>query len=375
MKDSIIPLYPSGDKLVERSSGCYHYDTEGKEYIDFESGVWCTNLGHSHPRIVKVIEKQSKISIHHGYRFRNCLSEKLSLELQKLVGFENGASVFLSSGSEAINLSVTLAQKLTGHSKTAKISNSYLSAFGYGMISPENQTLVNIPYNNLQAVEEQDFSDIAALVLETGGASVDMVSFPDEKFVKSLVQKAKNHQCLIIADEVTTGIGRLGTWFGFEHYQVKPDMIVCGKALGNGYPVSSVTLNSNCTDLFNINRFRYAQSHQNDPLGCAIALEVLEVMIEEQVLENCNSIGSNFLEQLLEIQSKYPDKIKEIRSRGLMLAVEFHESFNGEIFQQKLFDRGFVFGFKLNTLRFLPPLVIGKKEIDRLINAMQEIID
>jgi acetylornithine aminotransferase len=201
------------------------------------------------------------------------------------------------------------------------------------------------------------------------------VRFPDEEFVKSLVQKAINNHCLIIADEVTTGLGRLGTWFGFEHYQVKPDMVVCGKALGNGYPVSSVTLNSNCSDLFNKNIFRYAQSHQNDPLGCAVALAVLKVFNEEQVLENCKIMGNYFLNRLHDIQSKYPDKIKEVRARGLMLAVEFHELFNGEIFQQKLFERGFVFGFKLNTLRFLPPLVIGEKEIDSLGNSIVEILE
>lgn len=370
METSILQLYPSSERILESSSGCYQYDSTGKEYIDFESGVWCSNLGHSHPSIVKVIEAQSKKSVHHGYRFRNCLSEILSLELQKIIGFENGASVFLCSGSEAINLSITLAQKLTGRSKIAKISNSYLSAFGYGMISSENNALVNIPNNDLRAVEEQDFSEIAAFVLETGGASIEMVRFPDLEFIERLVKKAKANQCLIIADEVTTGIGRLGTWFGFKHYQLKPDLVVCAKALGNGYPVSSVTLNSYCSDLFSKNIFRYAQSHQNDPLGCAIALEVLKVMDEERLLENCNWIGKYFLERLLEIQSKHPDKIKEIRARGLMLAVEFHESFNGENFQQQLFNRGFVFGFRLNTLRFLPPLIIGKKEINTLINHM-----
>ncbi len=375
MINSILPLYPSCGKIVERSLGCYQYDSGGKEYVDFESGVWCVNLGHSHPKIVKVLEAQSKISIHHGYRFRNSLSELLSAELQQLVSYDNGASVFLSSGSEAINLSVTIAQKLTGRPKILKISNSYLSAFGFGMINSNNQTLINIPFNDLEAVERQDFSDISALVLETGGASVDMVRFPDEEFVKSLVQRAINNNCLIIADEVTTGLGRLGTWFGFEHYQVKPDMVVCGKALGNGYPVSSVTLNSNCSDLFNKNIFRYAQSHQNDPLGCAVALAVLKVFNEEQVLENCKIMGNYFLNRLHDIQSKYPDKIKEVRARGLMLAVEFHELFNGEIFQQKLFERGFVFGFKLNTLRFLPPLVIGEKEIDSLGNSIVEILE
>lgn len=258
MKNCIIPLYPSSDKLLVKSLGCYQYDSEGKEYIDFESGVWCANLGHSNENIINVIEKQSRQSIHHGYRFRNQLSEELSIKLQGLIGFENGSSVFLSSGSEAVNLSVSIAQKLTGRKKILKISNSYLSAYGFGQIKPDNEYLENITFNDLEALNNIDFSNISAFVMETGGASVEMVRFPDYEFINELVLLAKSQKCLIIAEEVNTGMGRLGKWFGFQHYDIKPDIVVTGKALGNGYPISAITINSAVSERFCNDSFVYA---------------------------------------------------------------------------------------------------------------------
>jgi acetylornithine aminotransferase len=374
MNNNIIPLYPTSTKRLDRSAGCYQYDTDGKEYIDFEAGVWCANLGHSHHRIVSVINQQAPISIHHGYRFGNVNSEKLAVQLQRLMGFNDGASVFLSSGSEAVNLSITMAQRLTGKKKILKISNSYLSAFGTGQITPDNEAIVNIPFNDLAGIDQIDFREIAAFVLETGGASVEMVRFPDESFVKKMIDEALQHGLFIIADEVTTGFGRLGKWFGFQYYDIMPDMVVTGKALGNGYPVSAVTVNANVLHQLKNNPFVYAQSHQNDPLGCAIGLEVIKVFEEEQILENCNHMGNYFRQQLEDLCNANTDKIKECRAKGLMLALEFQETFDAKCIDEALFESGFVFSFKQNTLRFLPPLTITQYEIDKLIERLKELI-
>jgi len=372
--NNIIPLYSSSNKLIEKSIGCYQYDSDGQEYIDFESGVWCANLGHSHDRIVKVIEEQSKRSIHHGYRFRNQYSEQLSIKLQQLIGFKDGASVFLSSGSEAVNLSISIAQRLTGKKKILKISNSYLSAFGFGQIRPDNNCIVNAKFNDLDSLDTIDFSDISAFVMELGGASVEMVKFPNPDFIEKLVKFAKSRDCLIIAEEVTTGIGRLGKWFGFQNYDIEPDIVVAGKALGNGYPVSAVIINSIVSEKLNNNLFVYAQSHQNDPLGCVIGLEVIKVMDEDKIIDNCVLVGNYFKEQLIALQGKYSGKIKEIRAKGLMLAMEIQDTFDGDNLNGKLFENGFVFGFKQNTFRFLPPLIITEKEIDKLIFRLEELL-
>ena len=211
--------------------------------------------------------------------------------------------------------------------------------------------------------------------METGGASVETVRFPDRDYIHEIVRIAKLHDCLIIANEVTTGFGRLGNWFGFQHYNIQPDMVVTGKALGNGYPISAVTVNYNVLEEFNKAPFVYTQSHQNDPLSCAVGLEVIKVIEEEKLIDNGVLIGQYFKEQLIELYKESGGKIKAVRAKGLMLAVEFQASFNGEQLNKRLFKRGFVFGFKQNTLRFLPPSVISVKEIDKLISNLRELLN
>lgn len=375
MKKDIIPFYFPSDKVITKSKDCYLFDSEGKQYIDFESGVWCANIGHSNEQLSRRIKKQIKESVHHGYSFRNQYAEQLSVKLQQLMKFENGASVFLSSGSEAVNLSITLARHFTGKKKILKIDNSYLSAFGFGQISDDNEAIVNVRYNDQDSINKVDFSDIGAFVVETGGASVGIVKFPDNEFIDNLIDICRKNDCLIIAEEVTTGMGRSGKWFGYQHYDFIPDMVVTGKALGNGFPVSSVTINSILSDKFTQSPFRYSQSHQNDPLGCCIALEVINIIETNNLIEKSNATGYYFKNQLDLIKSKYPGKIKDTRARGLMLAIDFDESVNAEMINRLLFESGFVVGFKVNTLRFLPPLIVEKSDIDKLIGKLDEVLE
>jgi acetylornithine aminotransferase len=375
MNSNILPFYNTTDKLLVRSSDCYQYDSDGNEYIDFESGVWCTNLGHSNDRIIKRIELQMKESIHHGYRFRNRHSEALSEELLRISGIREGSSVFLSSGSEAVNLSITLACQITRREKYLTIDNSYLSAYGPGKISPANTQKVNTPFNERRQIKKINFNEIAAFVIETGGASVDMVRIPKYSFILDIINHAKDVGCLLIADEVTTGIGRTGKWFGFQYYNFIPDMVVTGKALGNGYPVSAVTVNKEVADEFNKNPFRYAQSHQNDPLGCAIGLEVIKTIEENKMLDACQNTGAYFKKELAVLKGRHRDKIKEVRGRGLMLALELADVIDGSQIDKKLFDNGLIVGFKANTFRFLPPLIITKNDIDKLTRTIDRLLN
>jgi acetylornithine aminotransferase len=374
MNNNILPFYNPTDKLVVKSNDCYQYDSDGKEYIDFESGVWCTNLGHSNDRIIEVVELQLKDSIHHCYRFRNRHAEALSEELLRITGIREGSSVFLSSGSEAVNLSITLACHITGRDKFLTIDNSYLSAYGPGRISLENKEKVIIPFNSRLHIKKINFNEIAAFVIETGGASVDMVRIPDYSFILDIIIQAKDTGCLLIADEVTTGMGRTGKWFGFQHYNFIPDMVVTGKALGNGYPVSAVTVNKEIANEFNKNPFRYAQSHQNDPLGCAVGLEVIKIIEENKMLDACQNTGNYFKEELEVLKGRHRDKIKEVRGRGLMLALELADAVDGSQMDKKLFDSGFIAGFKANTFRFLPPLTITTNDIDHLIRTIDSLL-
>lgn len=374
MKNNIIPFYQSTDRVLTKSKDCYYYDSNGKRYIDFESGVWCTNIGHSNERIIKLIEQEIKESIHQGYTFRNSYAEELSDKLLTLCGFKEGSSVFLSSGSEAVNLSITMAQHFTGKKKILKINSSYLSAYGFGQIRNDNEYIINIDFDDIEGISKINFSEISALVLEVGGASMGVVQFPDKQFVEKLSEAVQSNGCLLIAEEVTTGIGRTGKWFGFQHYSISPDMVVCGKALGNGYPVSSVTINERLSKMFEKKPFRYAQSHQNDPLGCAIGLEVIKIIKDEDLITKSLATSQYFIEQLNSLREKHNEKIIEVRGRGMMLAVELNEDIDGEKIYYQLFDNGFVVGYKLNTFRFMPSLTITTKDIDKMVNMLDTLL-
>ena len=374
MLSGIIPFYTPFNRLLVRSKGCCLYDSDGREYIDFESGVWCANLGHGHDRLKALIRRQTEESIHHGYLFRNRQSEELSGELARLTGLAGGASVFLSSGSEAVNLAITLARHLTGRKKVLKIDHSYLSAYGFGRISPENEDLIEVEFNNLSSSGHIDFDTLAAFVVETGGASIGIIRFPGTGFIQQLIDRCRKHHCPVIADEVTTGMGRTGAWFGYQHYDFLPDMVVTGKGLGNGFPVSGLTISAALAQQFTPATFRYAQSHQNDPLGCAIGREVIKIIEEDDLIKGCNTAGSYFREALEQLLSRHQDKIKEVRARGLMLGLEFHKNINGEKIHELLFEKGFVTGFRMNTLRFLPPLTIGMHQIDRFTDTLNLIL-
>ena len=374
MESKIISFYNPSNRFVVKSKGCYQYDSEGKAYIDFESGVWCVNIGHNHERIIHTIESQLNESIHHGYRFRNHLSEELSQKLLQLIGFNAGSSVFLSSGSEAVNLAITIARHLTKRKKILKIEDTYLSAYGFGRIAEENDLLVSVKFNDSKSIENIDFTEISSLVLETGGASIVPVKFPDSDFVKKLVEIAIQNKCYIIAEEVTTGMGRTGKWFGFQHYDIIPHIVATGKGLGNGFPISAVTIDMPTTKALESAPFRYAQSHQNDPLGCAIGIEVIKTIEDECLLQACNEVSDYFKEQLEQLKAKHHSKVKEIRARGLMLAIEFESDVEVEKIGDCLFDCGFIVGCKANALRFLPPLVIQKTDIDRMMQKLEELL-
>ena len=374
MTENLIPFYQAKDKIIEKSLDCYLYDSNGKKYIDFEAGVWCSNIGHSNPRLVNVMEKQIKNNIHHGYFFRNTYSEQLADKLHEKLGFNGGQSVFLSSGSESVNLAASISKHLTQRNKILKIDNSFLSAYGFGQISPDNDKKVDVKCNNTASIDNIDFNEISGFVLETGGASIDVVSFPDKEFVNNIIKEVRSHGGLIIVDEVTTGFGRTGKWFGFMHYDISPDIVVTAKGLGNGYPISCVSISPDVVKQLDNNPMKYLQSHINDPLGCAIGLEVINIIEDENIIERSNTSGEYLKSQFDGLRIKHPNAIMDVRARGLLLGVEFSGKINGNLIFDKLFDMGLVVGFKANTIRLLPPLTIKIKDIDELIRAINEIL-
>lgn len=374
---------------IVRGQGCHLFDNDNNMYVDFEAGVWCTSLGHNHPRINKVIKSQIDQIAHLGFRYTNNIVEEAAVKVLETVGLTDGKCVFLSSGSEAVEFGVQMARRLTRQPMFITLSNSYLSAYGdAGKKSGEGWfTFDWSACNNCADLEcdpycrhlkEIPFEHIGGMVFEPGNSS-GLVKLPPKKLVKTLEVIIKQWNGLIVVDEVTTGIGRTGSWYGFQHYSLEPDIIALGKGLGNGYPVSTVAMKNEVALRTETSNFRYAQSHQNDALACAVAKEVIDVIQEEGLIERSNIIGAKFLNELKLMRQRY-NNIKEVRGRGLMLAVEFKNNdgaFSLASIYSKLLERGFLVGYKpaANLLRFYPALTINEHDIKSMLDVLDQFLE
>jgi len=371
-----------------RGQGQYLYDSNDNKYIDFEAGIWCTALGYNHHRIKQVMESQLQKIIHLGTRYPNFLAEEASIAVLNTLSFPDGKCIFLSSGSEAVEFGVESIKIITNKSLMA-FSSSYLSAYGSAGKKNSNEWICfdwevcnscsstyecNPLCHNLNNIP---FKLIGGLVLEGNGYG--LAKFPPKHLVKTLAEIIKKNGGLIMANEVTTGMGRTGLWFGYQHYEIKPDIVALGKGLGNGYPVSAVAMTQEVAEKLERKELRYAQSHQNDPLGCAIAKEVISVFHDEGIIENVNKRGIYFLDSLNKIKERN-NFIKEVRGSGLMIAIELNSD-NNKISSssvcRQLLERYFLVGYNssFNTVRFYPSLIIGKEDISSLVENMEQILN
>jgi acetylornithine/N-succinyldiaminopimelate aminotransferase len=384
----------SGYKVVKtdmvRGRDCYLYDAYDKRYVDFEAGVWCTALGHNNWRVNQAIRTQIEQIIHLSYRYTNDLIEQAAVEVLNTIALSDGKCIFLSSGSEAVEFGVQIARRITGQPLLLTLSDSYLAAYGSaGRKSPEEwygfdwSVCAACPHSDecdpqCSHLREIPFESIGGLVFEPGNTS-GLVKLPPKQLIRALERMVKQRHGLVVVDEVTTGLGRTGAWYGFQHYALQPDIVALGKGLGNGYPVSAVVMTHDVADRLENSAFRYAQSHQNDPLGCAIAREVVTVIQEDGLVDRSNKVGTHFLHELGHLGERH-DRVKEVRGRGLMIAMEFEEDdehFSLTSVYRELVERGFLVGFKpeANLLRFYPPLTIGEKDIAQLLENLDHTLE
>jgi acetylornithine/N-succinyldiaminopimelate aminotransferase len=373
---------------IVRGESCYLYDKDGKRYVDFEAGTWCTVIGHNNPRINKKITEQIDKVMHLGYRFTNYVANEAAASLLETVNEKDGKCVFLCSGTEAVEFGITLAKLITGRNLLLALSESYLGAYGSAGMKYGNWIEIDL-HECLKCQETQclrdcgnlkniNMDDIATFVFEPGSRSGKVI-FPPQKLIDLVVKEIKSSDGLIVANEVTTGFGRTGKWYGYNHYGIRPDIIAIGKGLGNGYPVSAVVIKNEIGRELENRKFRYVQSHQNDPLGCAIANEVIKIIREDDLVNRSHRLGSKFMGYLEELKNRF-SFVKEVRGRGLMIGLEIvgsNDKFNVELIFDEMLKRGFIIGFKpdANLTRFLPPLTIEESEIEAMVENLNTVLE
>lgn len=372
--EHVLNCHPIIKSDIVKAENTYLYDSSGKRYVDFESGIWCTALGHRHPRVNEVMHEQINKVVHLHHKLTSDIAEALAVNLLELFHCNTGKAVFLSSGSEAVEFAIRLPRLIAPDKKTLTFSNSYLSAISSNGVLRNKEQWYEMNFlkcsscprrectSECSMLNHIDFTNISAFIFEP--AICGSVLFPPRKLVSLLEKEVRKHGGIIVANEVTTGLGRTGKYFGYNHYSLQPDIVALGKALGNGYPISAVVMDDAIADQIEEKKFAYAQSHQNDPLGCATANEVLNIFKEENMVARSSYMGEFFLDQLRDMEQTCTS-IKDIRGRGLMLAVELNIENTAALIAERMLEKGYFIGVipQMNLLRFSPALTISEQDI------------
>jgi acetylornithine/N-succinyldiaminopimelate aminotransferase len=382
--DSILDC--TGHKLkvpnIVRSDGVYLFDADEKRYVDLESGVWCTALGHKNRRINDVIKDQVDRIIHVGFCYSSEIVDEAAKSLLKIGKFKNGKCVFLSSGSEAIEILRQISRVLSvKEQKTLTLHDAYLGS--YGSVINRGRDWYSFNWDKCDTCPKRAAcddaceslqnipQDVSEFIFEPGSAS-GFVRFPPKALIKKLDTIVRKNGGLVLANEVTTGIGRTGKWFGYQHYEIEPDMVAIGKGIGNGYPVSAAIVSHDIASKLQETSFGYMQGHQNDPLGAAVVREVIQTIIDGNLIERAQKNGVTFNAQL---NSLVDGKvITGIRGRGLMFAIDLASEKTTSDIYDKLIEYGYIVCNRGSFLRIDPPLTITEKQFREFVDTLSFIV-
>jgi acetylornithine/N-succinyldiaminopimelate aminotransferase len=372
---------------IERAEGYYLFDSKGRRYMDFEAGVWSMSIGHSNPQINEVVRNQIDRVMHLGFRYTNELIERAAEDVISTLAPFSGKCLFLSSGSEAVEFSVKAAKAIIKEKKMFTFKQTYLSAYGMSGSKKKGEWMefelapcMKCPnsYNckSCRLIDEIPFHEIGAFIFEPGNSG-GLVLIPPKNLVEEVAKRIKEADGIIVVDEVTTGAGRTGKWYGFQHFNIQPDIVALGKGIGNGYPVSVVAVEEKTAEIIEAQGLRHSQSHQNDALGAAIVSAVIHFIQENDLINKSKENGQYFLEELCRLKEKSSD-IREVRGAGMMLAVEFEkgEAAVLESLNEYLIEKGFIVGYKpaFKLLRFYPSLTTTREDIDSLLECMSNAL-
>lgn len=369
--------------VMERGEGMYLWDTEGKEYLDFIGGWAVTSLGHCPSVIKEVLVNQSNTLINASPSFYN----KPMIEFAKLLTVNScfDRVFFASSGSEANEGAIKLARKygakfLSGAYEIITTINGFhgrtlatMSATGKkaweNLYEPKVPGFKQVPFNDLDAIKTAITSNTCAIMLEPiqGEGGVNEV---DKIYVKALSHICKEHGILLIFDEIQTGIGRTGSLFAYEHYEVEPDIITLAKGIGGGYPLAAL-LAKEALNIFDPGD--QGGTYCAQPLGMAVGLAVVSEVINKKLSYNAKVQGDYILKRLNEIKSKY--ELKNIRGRGLLLAFDLPDNKGSEVVDSCLKEGLLLNSPKPATIRLMPPLIITERDTDSMFNVLCKVLD
>ncbi|MDP3832272.1 MAG: ornithine--oxo-acid transaminase [Ignavibacteriaceae bacterium] len=376
------------DVVIEKAQGVWVWDVEGNKYLDCLAAYSAVNQGHCHPRIISKLKEQAEKVTLTSRAFRNDQLPLLTKELCELTGYQ--MMLPMNSGAEAVETALKAVRKWgykikkveEGKAEIITCTNNFsgrtisIISFsteeqyrdGYAPFTPGYKV---VEYGNIEELEKAITPNTVAFLVEPiqgeGG-----VIIPPTGYLKAASDLCKKNNVLFVADEIQSGLGRSGKLFAYQYEDIRPDVVIIGKALSGGcYPVSAVLSDKEVLGVFNPGD--HGSTFGGNPLGAAIARESLKVLVEENLIEKSFELGNYFREKLGEIKTPH---VKEIRGRGLFIGVELHPEAGGaRRFCEALMKRGVLCKeTHSHVIRFAPPLVITKEEIDWVVNLVKEVL-
>jgi len=376
----VIANYGRLDRVIIRGEGCYLYDSEGNKILDMFPGWAVSGIGHCHPRVVEAIRKQAGELLHIDNTFYSEPQGELARLLSESAGGGFGGKCFFcNSGAEANEAALKLARLHTAkekykfitaegsfHGRTfATVTATAQPKYHEGFL-PLLPGFVYIPFNDVEALDAAFSDEVAAVMVEPiqGEGGINIAT---DEFLQAIRELCDENGAVMILDEVQTGIGRTGKWFGYQHYEVEPDIITMAKALGGGVAIGAMMAKNEVAA--SLVPGKHASTFGGNCLACAAGVAVIEAIEEEGLLANAAELGQYTMDKLRQLKEKH-SIIDSVRGIGMMIGVQLTGP--GAAIVDKCLEKGLRINCTHETvLRFMPPMIATKEQIDQAI----EIID
>ena len=364
--------------------GSYLFSTDKKKYLDFVQGIAVNSLGHSHPELVKTIKKQSKKLWHVSNAFQIPEGEKLAKKICKKTFADY--VMFQNSGAEATEAAVKVARRYfysigkPNKNRILCIKNSFhgrtlAAIFASGSkkmtegFGPKISGFDHFKFGNHDSLKKKINKNTAAIMIETVMGEGGIKVIPDW-CLRELRKLCNKKKILLILDEVQCGVARSGDFFAFEQSRVKPDIVPIAKGIGGGFPIGAVLMSKKVASGMTVGS--HGSTFGGNPLAMSIGNKVMDIVSNKKFLKNVKSLSKYFLKNLNTVKVKYPNTIKEIRGKGLLIGIQLYK--DPTKFIQKLMDNKLLtIRAAENVIRILPPLNVKKKEIDVALKIISKV--
>ncbi|MFC2130022.1 aspartate aminotransferase family protein [Bacteroidota bacterium] len=379
---SIFQTYKRLPIVVDYAYGSRIFDKNGKSYLDFLGGIAVNALGHCHPKTIEAIEVQIRKFMHVSNYYYQEPQIELAEKLKEMTGYDR--AFFTNSGTEAIEGAMKLCRRWGSKNKKSLLVSFKGGFHGrtYGALSlmdkphykdgmqPFLDGVSILEYNNTEQLEKEINEATCAVFMEFIQGEGGVISATGQ-FVSKLNELRKKFGFLIVADEIQSGVGRTGKFFGFENYDIKPDIVILAKGIGGGLPLGCILAKESLAGVWE--KGMHGTTNGGNSVACAAGLTVLKE-IEDGLMDNVRINGEYLFSRLENVQKAFPEFIIEIRGKGLMCGIFL--TFDAAKLMDMLLENGVITNAASgNVLRLVPPLIVGRKEIDEFIDAITDCLN